>query len=411
MLDYRRRWLSAFTLIELLVVIAIIAILAALLLPALAAAREKARRTACMNNLSQMGKGLEMYASEYGQYFPSWPGYERGTVDNWMQTSAASGIYKDPRTGDEVWSARYDRATYYGMNNMTIGIGSWRDADTAPAHTEYDCMDDSHTVKGRLNMAPIGLGYLLTTGMVGDARTFYCPSASNMPGSAVISDMKNRRTHQGIQSWKKSGGFTGDILTHGDRSWVVKGTVEKSWFYYKSTGNGRMQECHYMYRNLPLMDADNPGSGYDVDIPLVYVSPMVKVAVGEPPFKTQKLLKGRSIVSSSFSRYLDSANPEASDLAHLGYGLYEHIDGYNVLYGDGHTAWYGDTQQRMAWDVFWNEKGYSASYLWSPHMSKARSFGTNTSSTVFVPGGTHMGFHQFDVAAGLDVDTPYFPWQ
>jgi len=64
----------AFTLLELLVVIAIIAILAALLLPALSAAKQKAQRIGCMNNLRQLSLACKMYADDsHGELVSSWP--------------------------------------------------------------------------------------------------------------------------------------------------------------------------------------------------------------------------------------------------------------------------------------------------------------------------------------------------
>jgi prepilin-type N-terminal cleavage/methylation domain-containing protein len=100
----RRR--SAFTLIELLVVIAIIAILAALILPALARARERAKRTIDLNNFKQIGVGVISFAQENDEYIIALggsPGVPNTLTDPGVAAAKLVGLTADAGSISTVW--------------------------------------------------------------------------------------------------------------------------------------------------------------------------------------------------------------------------------------------------------------------------------------------------------------------
>ncbi|HXT60138.1 MAG TPA: DUF1559 domain-containing protein [Pirellulales bacterium] len=119
---HRRKLVRGFTLVELLVVIAIIGILIALLLPAVQAAREAARRSQCLNNLRQMGIALQNYHDVHRVFPPAILGDGRlnsGAV-NAAQNCPPPNFVVTNTTGFMLMAGQLDLTAIYGRYNFSI---------------------------------------------------------------------------------------------------------------------------------------------------------------------------------------------------------------------------------------------------------------------------------------------------
>jgi len=408
---------SAFTLIELLVVVAIIAILAAMLLPALAAAREKARRANCGNNLNQIGKGIEIYMGDYGSYYPSsltwdWRWYNdthRESTPQSDQTWGGDAYMSDPVRNEQAWMIR----------KSWISTREWQRGDNYYGH--FSCLGSGQLPLGvttpsnpdSFKVLPVNLGLIMFTGSVDDAAVFYCPSASESSGSwtsrgtyagekFVYATYGN--PHDMMSQWRKAGGTDRKTLTHG--RW------QKWYIPFGGNDSGRVTSVlgQYAYRNAFITNTEFPWSYSQTNgqISVAYTRPRVNTEYMCPPFKTQRIHGERALVADSFAKGFGYRphNDLAAMTAQPGFGSFAHKDGYNVLWGDYSVAWYGDAQQRISyWSMNYTLTHYQHGIWTTSAYGHQNTWGTGTAAANRRYGMPAV-WHQMDEWRQIDVGAP-----
>jgi prepilin-type processing-associated H-X9-DG protein len=326
------------------------------------------------------------------------------------------GVWQDPTTGALVYSTQspFGQLSLSGdsgpEDEMCIAFGGNPDATKRR-------VDQA----GLLQAAPIGLGYLAVANYIGDLRTYYCASW-DIPGSRYARSAQFPEVYYGlststtgqvntVDAAQSLGGFTPKFLTHGNyyRGGLIRagGVANNAWFTGGGAAGNVGAHSSYSYRCQAVHG--QMGSANDTNMyPAHYTRPLVKTTLCAPLFKTDKLIGGRAIAADCFFRSYD-------DITNIrpGFGVYDHKEGYNVLYADAHAAWYGDPQQQIMWYTYGPRTDGRMQYdsYNSPRVGTAAGLCvdvTVSGANGFVSGRADI-YHLFDLATGIDVGNKPLP--